>query len=518
MARQLTGKGSLPINVAANLTSLALSIVIGIFLVPYLISKLGVDSFGLITLANYFVQYMTLATFAVNSSVGRYLTIALEQGDHVHAVRVYSTAFWANIAVVVVLVLISIPLVIFLDRIVVLPEGKAAGARYLFTCVFLAYFIGLASSVFSVSCWARNRFDLLNGMGVFRQGLYLSAVLVLLAYMENGLAAMGNAIVLSAFAAALGSYLLSRLVLPEIRVKFAAFDAGALKSLLSTGGWITVNMFGSILYLKIDLFLVNRLCGAVSGGQYAAVLQWSGVIRTLGSAVSSVFGPPLTFLYAQGEQEALARYARRAVRYLGILIACPIGLLCGFSEAILSLWLGPEYGRFSWLMSLLTLHLCVNVAVYPLFELQTATNNVRLPGIVTCVMGVGNLLLALGLGIFTDMGMYGVAFAGALMLTLKNALFTPVYGATIIHQPWHTFLKEMATITAAVAAVFVCARIFMFSFSISSLLDVVSWSLLIGTFYAIVAWALVLNGEDRDMLLGYLVRFRRRMWMAHAGK
>jgi len=518
MAIQLTGKGSLLVNVVTNLTSLALSIVIGIFLVPYVITKLGVDSYGLITLANYFVQYMTLATFAVNSSVGRYLTIALEQGDHGQAVRIYSTAFWANIAVVAVLVLISIPIVIFLDHFIVLPEGKTAGAQYLFTCAFLAHFIGLASSVFTVSCWARNRFDLLNGVGVFRQGIYLSAVLLLLAYMENGLVAMGNAIVLSAVIAALGSYLLSRLVLPEIRVKFAAFNAGALKSLLTTGGWITVNMFGSILYLKIDLFLVNRLWGAVPGGQYAAVLQWSGLIRTLGSAVSNVFGPPLTFLYARGDQVALARYARRAVRYLGILIACPIGILCGFSDTVLSLWLGPEYSRFSWLMSLMTLHLCVNVAVYPLFELQTATNKVQLPGLVTCMMGLGNLLLALGLGIFTDMEMYGIAFAGALMLTLKNTIFTPVYAAMIIRLPWHTFLKEMFPIAAAVAVVFTCARILMFSFSISSLLGVVSWSLLIGTSYAIVVWTFFLNGEDRDMLLGYLVRFRGRMRMTHAGE
>jgi len=78
-----------------------------------------------------------------------------------------------------------------------------------------------------------------------------------------------------------------------------------------------------------------------------------------------------------------------------------------------------------------------------------ATNHVRLPGILTCVMGLGSLGLALLLAGPVGWGMYGVAVAGAVMLTAKNLVFTPLYTARILGLGYGTFYREILPVVAS---------------------------------------------------------------------
>jgi membrane protein EpsK len=133
-------------------------------------------------------------------------------------------------------------------------------------------------------------------------------------------------------------------------------------------------------------------------------------------------------------------------------MALPIGLICGFSRPLLGTWLGQDFESLAPLMILLTAHLCLNLAVLPLFNIQVATGNVRWPGLVTCLMGGANLALALLLAGPCKWGFYGVAAAGAITLTLKNLVFTPLYCAHLLELRWHTFLKETLPVTAATLA------------------------------------------------------------------
>jgi hypothetical protein len=50
--------------------------------------------------------------------------------------------------------------------------------------------------------------------------------------------------------------------------------------------------------------------------------------------------------------------------------------------------------------------------------------------------------LVLSLVTYAGWGIYGVAVAGAIVLTAKNAIFTPIYGAIILGRSWYAFLES----------------------------------------------------------------------------
>jgi membrane protein EpsK len=147
-------------------------------------------------------------------------------------------------------------------------------------------------------------------------------------------------------------------------------------------------------------------------------------------------------LYARKDFDGIVKYSRSTVRAMGLLTALPIGLVCGMSRPLLSVWLGPKFAEFAPLLSLMTVHLCVNVAYNPLLSIAMATNNVKVPGLVQIGLGAVNLGMALLMTGPLHWGLYGIAGASAVVLTFKNAVFTPIYAAHLLGRPWYTFMRE----------------------------------------------------------------------------
>ena len=98
---------------------------------------------------------------------------------------------------------------------------------------------------------------------------------------------------------------------------------------------------------------------------------------------------------------------------------------------------------------------------------------VRIPGIVTLVMGIGNVILAFSLPLLLGWGFYGVAIAGAIMLTLKNTFFTPWYATKVMGISSNTFTKSVISGLLATAIIAGSAFIIGKIFIVSSLIDLV---------------------------------------------
>jgi len=213
-----------------------------------------------------------------------------------------------------------------------------------------------------------------------------------------------------------------------------------------------------------------------------------------------VFGPTFLYYYARKDVAGLAVYGQRTVRLVGLGLALPIGLVCGLSKPLLCVWVGEEYAWMAGLVVLLTGYLCINLAVSPLFNIQNAMARVRVPGIVTCIMGPMNLGLAIFLAGPAGLGVYGVGVAGFVMLTARN-IFTPLYCAWILRLPWWTFMREILTVALATGAIALTCL------TASYWLDFASWGrlftvgLVVAAVYAGLVWQFLLNGQERSLVL-----------------
>lgn len=271
------------------------------------------------------------------------------------------------------------------------------------------------------------------------------------------------------------------------------------------GWWLIVIQLGSILFLQIDLLVINKLLGNVQAGKYGIILGWSHIIRTLAIALSGSLGPLILNLYAKKEFDQMIRLTQMSNKVLSLFIGCMVSVLCIIAPALLSIWIGPEYASLKWLFMLVLLPLPINLGVLPLFSLNRAYNKLRVPGIYTVVMGACNLFLAMYLVGETSLKLYGVAVASGIVLTFKNFIFMPIYVASNMGINKLTFFKaSLSTMLLLIIAVGTSLVYFNF-FVINDWFHLILHSGILFLIFAGISF-LLLNQAERKMILNTVLK------------
>ncbi|WP_377160908.1 lipopolysaccharide biosynthesis protein [Roseateles sp. UC29_93] len=502
------GQGKLGANLVSNVAFFALNIVVSLWLVSYLVRQLGVAAYGLVPLAVTVAGYFNVITAGLNAAVGRHLTVAMSSGDQARANGIFNSSLWASALVGLLMCVLGLPLLTQIAHWIDVPAGWERDAGWLFFLTVGGLAVTTLGTPFQSVVYSRNRFDLQNLGNILGLVARVVVVLVLFQLTMPKLWHVGASVLCAALATIGVVIVASRRLAPALRPRLDGFSWPVVKELGGTGGWVFISQIGTLLLINIDLLVANKVVGAAAGGQYALVLQWSMLLRNFALVVSGVFGPTILTLHAQGKLDEMIDYARASVRNLGLVMAIPIGIVCGFSESILHVWLGPTFAPLWLVMVLATGHLALNLAYLPLHNVSLATNHVKVPGVLQVVAGVVNLVLAIAMA--RAWGLYGIAIAGGLVLLLRNLIFTPLYAAHILQRPWWTFARE------ALPILMMATLVFLASLAVSRLAVPASWPALalatcsVGAGAALMLWTAFLRREDRDAVLGKLRRKLKR--------
>jgi membrane protein EpsK len=507
-------KRQLPRNVLLQVLSFATSITVGILLTPYLVRHLGRAAYGLIPIAGVMTQYVSIITHSVSSATGRFLTIALQRNDIQDANRILNTAFFSYVALSTIQIPVFGLIIYYANSIFTIPPELYADAIILLVCSATSFLIGLIAGVFGVPIYANNRLDISRSIDVVAQITRIAGIVVLFVLFGPALRYVGYVSLVIGISTTTVTILIGKRLAPVLKLNIRVYDWSQLRQIMGMGGWLLVNYIGFLFFLKMDVWICNRFISAEAAGEYAAVYQWSGLIRQAGTLLSGVIGPMIIIYYARAEVNRLVRLAQVSVRVFCLLLAIPTSILCVCSSSILRLWLGESFAHLGPLMVIMLWHLTINIGILPLFNIQTTLNRVRVPALVSCGLGVVNLALAISLVRMFGWGLYGVATASAVALTVKNALFTPVYAAIILEQPWHTFIRS------SMSGVALMAGLTGFGCLLGGYMRPQSWSMVMALAavlggLGLIAVSLILSNTDRrliiDLIPGRLRPFAKRL-------
>ncbi len=499
-----TLKKQLPQNLVLNVLSFAISIVIGLWLVPYLVKYIGTAAYGLVPLAMVFTEYISVINVSINSSISRFITLDIQKNDWQSANHTFNTAFFALLAIIAIQIPFLSYIIIDITHIINVPDDLITDVYYLFGFTFAGYLTSLFSSIFGTSMFAYNRLDLSRSIGISRLLVRVIFIVLTFTFIDPSLMFVGIGNFLGALVSFFFSWYYWRKITPKLKIKIAWFRRSILRRLLDMGGWLMINKVGYLLYLKIDLFVINHYLGPEPGGTYAAVQQWNTLIRTLASVLADVISPMILISFAQNKLMDVIRFGKLGVEFLALLIGITTGIICGFAPQLLNLWLGENFVQYSSLLFIMLFHFVVNLSVTPLFPINTALNKVRLPGIITLAMGGLNLTLAIVFITRFDYGIYGVAMAGAIVLTLKHGLFTPFYAAHILNIKALNFFKPLFGGIVIFALTYFAAKFTGDFYAISSWTKLVLFSALLAFIATILSWFLLISSKNKKMLIDLL--------------
>lgn len=500
VSKQSVKRGRFLPNFVANTSFFVFNVLIGLWYTPYLIDHLGTASYGIIPLVTTLTSYMVIITSSLNAAVSRYLTITLTRSQYDRANEYFNTSFFGSIMLAGILAIPVTFLALNLGSMISIPKGQVQSTQLLFVLAAAAFLINTIRTPFGVSTYYMNRFDLRNLLNVTQRLVTISFVVMAFHLTGPAIWKVGIGLVIGTTAVLLGDLFYWKKLTPELHLRLSRFKLSALRKITSIGGWISINEVGVILFLGIDLLVINKMFGAEPAGRYAAIMQWSILLRGMGGAISNIFGPTVVTLYAKKDTQAICQYLHRAIKCMGLLLALPVGLICGLAEPLLTVWLGPTFSDLGALMMLMTFHLSFNLSFRPLFAVQKAMNRLKAPTFVVLLIGVGNLGIAVLLAGPMGWGLYGVAAAGAISLTVKNALFSSLYVAHILGQNIGIFLKKIVPFAAVTCGVIVVCKLIAMRFNLADWFILFFVFSVISALYLLITYLVLLKPDEKSLL------------------
>lgn len=497
MDNQSNSRKRLLYNILSNLSIYLINVLIGLLFTPYLIRKLGVSLYGLIPLATNISTYLSIFTLMVNGALGRYLAIDIQTKDVISANKTFNTGFFGTLIITIFILPFLFVLIPKANLVFNIPYGFEDSAVAIFTFAIATFIVTQFDSCFSVSTWVHSRFDL---RGLITNFGNITRVILSIVFFESlypSLNYIGLAMLISSLLVISGDYIVFKRLTPQLSVKLRYLDKARIKEIFGMGWWTVINQIGTLLFINIDLVIANIALGAEVGGRYGSIVLFSTMFRSFATAISSVFSPIIVNKYSNNEHSFVIEFTKRSVKFLGIIVGLLVGLLSGLSKPFLMLWLGSSFTSLWPLMILLIAHLPVNLAVLPLYGVQNAYLRIRLPGIVTIIFGTLNVILAYLLSTRTNLGVYGIALASAIILTLKNAFFTSIYTACVQKIPWNSYLTPiipgiLLTLMGIVAGIFIQKIIYITNWTVLFLMGSCLLFILI-----LFIWYIFLDNKDK---------------------
>lgn len=325
-----------------NLAGRGLPLAIALVLTPVLVHLLGVDRWGLFTLALALVGVFGIFDLGVGQALTRALAEKLGQGREAEAPALVAAAVLAlgGFSLVGAAVLYFIvPLLV--ERVLNVPAAlQPQAVSAMRVLVLAAPLVVLNAALWGVlAAW--QKFKAANlvtiPVSIF---YYLGPVLTLLAW--DDLTGVMLALVACRFANTLSYAWLVRPLLPGF--SFRQVRMALVVPLLKLGGWMTFSGTLTQALLYADRFLVGALLTLSAVAFYATPLDLVLRMWVLPVAVAQTLMPALASSFATMPERAAALLRRGALVIL-LLVFPACLLLVGGAEEILRLWLGLEFAQ-----------------------------------------------------------------------------------------------------------------------------------------------------------------------------
>lgn len=509
-------KKQLFVSMTAQIVSFAVSMGVSFVLSPYLANAIDVSASGFVTQGNQFVSYAQILVSALNTMASRFITVSIHQGKEEEANQYFSSVFFGNVFMAAVFAVPATFLILFIDRILNVPEGMVTDLQIMLFFVMLNFVLSIILSVFSVSVYARDRLDLLAVKTIQAELVKMFILVGCYTFLRPFMWYVGIGSVVYTLVLGLGNYRYTKRLMPEVHISRRYFDLKKIWELVSLGAWNSVTRLGQTLLEGLDLLIANILIDPTSMGLLDFAKKVPLCIVNLMSSVVGIFNPQITILYAEGKYDEMVQMIKSANRIMIFMLSIPIAFVTAFGDIFFSLWL-PAYDAHQLhvlcCLSMGTLYISMSIQV--LYHIFIITKKVKWNSIVVLLSGVcstGTVFLLLKT---TNLGLYAIVLSSAFYGWIRNLLFTPLYASRCLKLKWTTFYGDIATGIESLVCVGLVGVAFRMVFDIHSWTTLIVYGCMAGVAALAVNYLIILKKEERMLVSGFV---KRKLHIGGSGK
>lgn len=496
-------------NIGLNVLAFGIQFIISFYISPIIVEKVGTSAYGFIGLANDFVSYAAILATVFNSVAARFIANAYYKEEYEVANKYFNSLVCANLAISVLLGIVSIALVPCLDLFLTIPENLVFDVKLTFALIFASYIITVITMVFTTSTFVTNRTDIQGIRNIIQYIVRFACIVLFLNFVSIRIYWIALA---SAIACAIVSILnisITKKLTPELKINLKCAHKSYAFELAKSGSWMALTSISVILLRGLDLTIANLMIGDYEMGLLSIARTMPNNATSIIGTIAPIFTPVFIMFYAKNDMNGLVCKVKNTIRTMALIMFVPITSFIVFSYDFYGLWqksLSEQERKIVTVLSIMTIiQAYFNATTSTMAQLSVVVNKLRLPVIVSFACGILSFVVEVLLIKLTDMGLYAIVLSTTVIMIIRYVLFNPMYAAWCLKQPLKIFMGT--TIKTWLPIPFLLGIMF----ALKKLFPVSSWSgLVLGILIcALVGYCIMIALFGRNELKQIIGKLKR---------
>jgi O-antigen/teichoic acid export membrane protein len=495
------------LNVATSYLKFLINMVVVFFLTPFIVSRIGIDLFGLWTLIFSIVGIFGLMDFGFATAGVKYVAETIGSGDTEGRNRILGTLFSVYTAIgvlcIIAVAIVAGPAAGWFD----LTAEQGADLTDLVWFLGIVVALGFPLSVFRAAMTGAGRMDLVNGIALIAV-LAQAALTVVLLDEGWGLMGLGIATAVNLLGQTVFLIPFAYRMIPGFSVSPRHFSRPEVKELLSFSIYAFLANIAVLIILRIDPVVIKLFLPLSAVAIYAIAAKVGEYTYLLNKQFSNALMPLVSQSRGAGDHETIVRVLVDGTRFLmGISIPF-IALLWFYTPEIIAVWMGPDFAASTPLLRILL------IAVFFSTLQLNAANVLGMTGhhkfVAWSMAGSAGLNLILSLILIQFFELTGVATATLIAAFTVEMLVIIPRACASQQTAFMKFIREglLPALPAAVPMLALAFALAAWKAPADLLWIVIEGGICALVYFAVFAFTGV-KAEERALVAGKLKRMRK---------
>lgn len=430
-------------NVSSSWIALGTTVLVGLFLWPFILHHLGDAAAGIWILIFSITGYYGLFDLGIRSSVVRFISKAKATGDLEYASRLISTSLFSYSCIGALSLVITLLVSVNIDHIFRIEPSFRSTARVLLlivgSAVSLGFPLGLAGGILE----GLQRFDITNIADI--ASTLIRALLIVIALRHGGgllTVAVVTVMVPIIFAAVRWTCALH---LMRVRLSLSLVNKRTFREMASYSGATFIAIVSARMRFRSDEIIIGTFLSAAAITYFNVGGRIVDYAEEVVEKFAQILVPMSSHSDARGDMARLRKIFIIGNRFSSFITFPITAILVVLGKSVIEAWVGKKYIAASYpVLVLMAIPSSLMMAQSASGRILFGMSKHKTWAIVTFAEGAANILLSILL--IRPYGIVGDALGTAIPLTATMIFFLPQHVCHKLQIPVRTFLREAYTL------------------------------------------------------------------------
>ena len=478
--------------------SIALHNIIGILYTPFMLRMLGQSEYGLYSLVESVVAYLTILDLGFGNAIIRYTAKFRAENKIQEQWEMFGMFFMLYVVIGIVSFITG--LILYFNTDSMFSNTMNDEELYKINVMMLLMVFNIAFT-FPMSIWgaiitAYENFVFQKFVGIVR--IILNPI-VMIALLLVGYKAIAMVVATTIFnvVTLLINYWYCKNRL-HIEVRFGHFKWGFFKEVSIYSFWMFLNSIMDRIYWSTGQFVLGMFKGAAVVAVYAVAIRLQGIYMGFSTAISGVFLPKVTGMIAKGNSEKeISNLFIRTGRIQYIVMAFVLTGFIIFGKQFICIWAGQEYAESYWIalcfFAPLTVPLIQNLGI----TILQARNQMKFRSILYVIIALTSLCISIPLA--KQYGGIGCAVGTSMALIAGQIIIMNIYYQKVIHIEICRFWREIGKMSICPILAGLLFYFALYKIEIDTVAKLILGIISFCVVYWPIFWRFGMNQHERDL-------------------